>query len=103
MNATRLVVFDVDGTLCDSQHQIVDAMARAFAAEGWPCPPRDAVLGIVGLSLPEAFARLVPEAPATVRARLVAAYKAAYFDARAAGALAPLYDGIWALLDLLAG
>ena len=34
----RLIVFDVDGTLVDSQHVILDAMTRAFAALGQPMP-----------------------------------------------------------------
>ena len=41
---TRLVVFDVDGTLVDSQHLIVAAMAEAFGVAGHPLPPRASVL-----------------------------------------------------------
>ncbi len=60
----RLVIFDVDGTLVDSQHHIVAAQARAFAANGLPAPSRMAALSVVGLSLPEAFRTLVgPEGP----------------------------------------
>ena len=31
----RLIVFDMDGTLIDSQHLIVDAMHGAFTLAGW--------------------------------------------------------------------
>ena len=55
----KLIVFDVDGTLVDSQHLIVEAQARAFAEHGMAAPERREALSVVGLSLPEAFRRLV--------------------------------------------
>ncbi len=57
----RLVVFDVDGTLVDSQHLIVAAQAVAFGEVGLPAPERRVALSVVGLSLPQAFRRLVGE------------------------------------------
>lgn len=93
MSDLKLVVFDVDGTLCDSQHLIVGAMEHAFATEGLSSPSREAVLSIVGLSLPVAMARLVPDLPTGTQEALVAHYKAAYASERAVR-LAPLYDGI---------
>ena len=50
MSDLRLVIFDVDGTLIDSQAHIKGAMAAAFLAESLPGPTDEAVLGIVGLS-----------------------------------------------------
>ncbi len=61
----RLVIFDVDGTLVDSQDHIHAAMSAAFGAEGLMAPPRPEVLSIVGLSLPEAVARLAPDLAGT--------------------------------------
>ena len=55
----RLIVFDIDGTLVDSQHDIVEAQAMAFAAHGLPAPTREKALSVVGLSLIEAFRALV--------------------------------------------
>lgn len=97
----RLVIFDVDGTLVDSQRHILAAMDGAFGALGLPVPPRAQVLGIVGLSLPVAMAELAPELDAQAQARLVAAYKDA-FTAERAAALSPLYPGAAAALDALA-
>lgn len=57
----KLVVFDVDGTLVDSQHLIVAAQGAAFAEHGLPAPSRAVSLSVVGLSLPQAFRRLVGE------------------------------------------
>ncbi len=88
----RLVVFDVDGTLVDSQNHILSAMRRAFDALGVALPPREEVLSIVGLSLPEAMARLVPDLPCDRRDGLVEAYKDS-FGALRAETLAPLYPG----------
>ncbi len=98
----RLVIFDVDGTLVDSQDHIHAAMSAAFGAEGLMAPPRPEVLSIVGLSLPEAVARLAPDLAAIRRDRIVAAYKASFAPMRGE-ARAPLYPGARAaLLALLA-
>ena len=100
----RLVVFDVDGTLVDSQASIVAAMTGAFGAEGLAVPGRAAILSIVGLSLDHAMLRLVPELAAETRARLVEGYKAAYHAHRLAqgAAHSPLFPGIGAVLEHLA-
>ena len=97
----RLLVFDVDGTLVDSQALILGAMAAAFDAIAHPCPPRAQVLGIVGLSLPVAMARLAPDLGADDHARLVDSYRAAFGQMRL-DQVAPLYPGARAALDLLA-
>ncbi|WP_375462830.1 HAD-IA family hydrolase [uncultured Methylobacterium sp.] len=55
----KLIVFDVDGTLVDSQHLIVAAQGVAFAEHGLKVPSRAESLSVVGLSLPQAFRRLV--------------------------------------------
>jgi phosphoglycolate phosphatase len=59
----RLVVFDCDGTLVDSQHLIVETMTGAFRSHGLPPPPADAIRHVVGLSLGEAVAALAPGLP----------------------------------------
>lgn len=97
----KLVVFDVDGTLVDSQGEILAAMGAAFGSLGVPAPERAAVLSIVGLSLPQAMARLAPEVSDADRERLTAAYKEAYMQARVAGAVPPFYPGIRDVLDRL--
>ena len=94
----KLIVFDVDGTLVDSQAHIHGAMQRAFAALGLTCPARDDVLSIVGLSLPQAMARLAPGAD---NEALVQAYKVSFAGMRADTA-SPLYPGAWDVLNQLA-
>ncbi len=97
----RLAIFDVDGTISDSQAHILHAMRFAFAQEAVAAPDRAAILSIVGLSLPQAVARLVPDLDPMRQAAIVAAYKASYMDARAAQP-APLYPGAEDLLRRLA-
>lgn len=102
--ALRLVIFDVDGTLVDSQADILAAMSEAFAAAARPLPTRSRVLSIVGLSLDVAMARLVPDAPEAEQAVMVQAYKDAYMDLRAqtgAAQSSPLYPGARVVLDHL--
>ncbi|SDG48644.1 phosphoglycolate phosphatase [Limimonas halophila] len=74
-----LIVFDLDGTLVDSQHTIVAAMHDAFAAEGLPAPEAEAVRRVVGLSLDAAVARLLPrDAGEAYVARVAEGYKTAF-------------------------
>lgn len=98
----QLVVFDVDGTLVDSQEHILLAMAQAFDALGLPMPPREECLSVVGLSLPQALGRLVPDITAQDLARIVASYKDGFASARA-DMVSPLYPGAAQVLDHLAG
>lgn len=97
MTTLKLVVFDVDGTLVDSQADILASMSRAFAGAGLVAPDRVAVLGIVGLSLDVAMTRLAPDASRDTCAGLVQGYKDAYFDLRqekGAAHSSPLYPGV---------
>ncbi|MBK4214924.1 HAD-IA family hydrolase [Paracoccus caeni] len=96
----KLIVFDVDGTLVDSQHHIHGAMSAGFAAAGLPALEKEQVLQIVGLSLPVAVAELVPDQPPEIQARIVEGYKSAFMASRLDSA-APLYPGAMACLDAL--
>lgn len=94
--APGLVVFDVDGTLVDSQAAILAAIAAAFARAGHAVPGRAEALGIVGLSLVEAMATLLPGAPAAEHVRLAGYYRDAANAQREAagdGATSPLFPG----------
>lgn len=92
----RLVIFDVDGTLVDSQADILGAMTAAFASISRPAPAREDILRIVGLSLDVAMERLAPDATSAARRALVDGYKEAYVALRAqtgAAQSSPLYPG----------
>lgn len=98
-----LIVFDCDGTLVDSQANIVTAMAQAFSAHELPEPDHHAVRRVVGLSLPEAMARLLPAESQDQQLAIAGTYKSIYGELRLNGTLAdePLYDGISALIEAL--
>ncbi|MBS0268994.1 MAG: HAD-IA family hydrolase [Proteobacteria bacterium] len=74
----KLVVFDCDGTIVDSQAGIVLSMDHAFSSLGLVAPPRAATLSVVGLSLPEAFTALAPDYDRATRAELAERYKSAF-------------------------
>lgn len=100
----RLAIFDCDGTLSDGQAAVCTAMVAAFAETGLPTPDLHKVRRIVGLSLPQAIARLVPDSPADIQTAAVEAYKQAFRRARMDGSLhEPLFDGVAALLQRLHG
>ena len=96
-----LVLFDVDGTLIDSQSHILGAMEFAFKARGLLLPPASEILAIVGLSLSEAFAQLCPETDAQERGLLVETYKESFASLRQSAAAAPLYLGALECLEIL--
>ena len=103
---SRLVIFDVDGTLVDSQGVILAAMRESFAGQGLEAPAREAILGIVGLSLDRAVWQLAPELEPDLRGRLVDGYKQAYHAHRSqhgAAAGSPLFPGARRVLEELAG
>jgi phosphoglycolate phosphatase len=102
----KLVIFDCDGTLVDSQHMICAAMRQAYEANNLSVPAREQVLAIVGLSLPDAFRRLAAttsrEADHPVEA-LVTCYKSAFAELRSSvDHLEPLYPGARDAIDTLA-
>ncbi len=96
---SRLVVFDCDGTLVDSQHVIVDAMRAAFRANGLDEPLGEAVRRVVGLSLEYAVAALLPEAGPATWAAVAESYRRAWRELRTMpGFREPLYPGARELL-----
>ena len=91
---TRLIVFDCDGTLVDSQHLIVDAMNATFVGQGLVPPSPEAIRHVVGLSLAEAIARLVPGIRQDACALLVDGYKQSFQAMRLKAAFhEPLFEG----------
>lgn len=94
-----LVIFDVDGTLVDSQGHIMAAMRGAFSALDLPAPGRSEVLALVGGGLEDGLQRLAPGADT---ARLAAAYRESFAAYREHGPVSPLYPGTAEMLASLA-
>jgi phosphoglycolate phosphatase len=100
----KLVIFDCDGTLVDSQNAIFAAMQNAFGALGLPAPGRPEVLGVVGLSLPEAFAVLAPTTSAAVQAGLADVYRNGFSHAaQGPDGHDPLFPGVREVVTAFAG
>jgi phosphoglycolate phosphatase len=99
----KLVIFDVDGTLVDSQAMILAALHRAFDDIGFPRPERANALSVVGLSLPEAFTVLGEGHDAFPVEKAASAYKAAYQALRReSDHVEPLFPGAEAAVERLA-
>jgi phosphoglycolate phosphatase len=100
----KLVIFDCDGTLVDSQHMIVAAMRQAYAALGLVAPGRERLLSIVGLSLEEAFLDLGEGAVDFPVRGLVEHYKIAFSALRRSSAAhEPLFPGAREAIECLSG
>ena len=98
----RLAIFDCDGTLVDSGATIYAALAAAFEQNGLELPPPEISRRVIGLSLTEAMAALLPEASAESHVALAEDYKRAFVNLRTAGRVEePLFDGVIELLDAL--
>ncbi|HEY0832974.1 MAG TPA: HAD-IA family hydrolase [Azospirillum sp.] len=98
----RLALFDCDGTLVDSQHAIVDSMAKAWRDHGLGVPDVGAVRRMVGLPLQQAIATLAPHLDAETALEVADSYRDHFFDLRRTGALEePLFPGIAEALDAL--
>ena len=98
----RLAIFDVDGTLIDSQHNIVAAMTMAFQAQGLAKPRASDVRSIIGLSLPEACEVLVPTSDSALQDAISRSYRDAFSILRARpGHTEPLYPGVREALTAL--
>ena len=98
----RLAIFDCDGTLVDSGATIYAALVATFEQNGLHLPPPEVCRRVIGLSLTEAFAGLVPDTTADELAGLCEDYKQAFWKLRAAGQVQePLFEGVLDLLDAL--
>src|SRR5207248_5616636 len=98
----RLAIFDCDGTLVDSGATIYAALSETFRQNGLELPPPEISRRVIGLSLIEAMAALLPDASAEEHVRFAEDYKRAFWRLRAAGQVEePLFDGVLELLDRL--
>ncbi len=78
----KLVIFDCDGTLVDSQHIIIKAMKTAFEAHDLAPPPDRDIRGIIGLSLTVAVEALLTEAQKSKLPELCEVFKASFIAQR---------------------
>jgi phosphoglycolate phosphatase len=100
----RLIVFDCDGTLVDSQHNIVEAMTRAFRRHDLHDPVPEEVRRTVGLSILESVGRLLPDTPYDTLESVGEAYRTASYELRLEpNHEEPLFPGIGEMIRSLSG
>ena len=102
LSAPSLAIFDVDGTLIDSQNIIIAAMSQAIRSHGAPPVQASAIRDIIGLSVIEAVQTLLPNHEATDHARIANLYKTAFNDlVKLPEHDEPLFPGSLEILDWL--
>jgi phosphoglycolate phosphatase len=97
----KLIVFDWDGTLMDSEARIVACIHAAFADLGLPVPTEEAARDIIGLGLDEALSVLLPETGREGRRALIERYRHHFLFAN--DTPSQLFPGVAETLDWLRG
>lgn len=93
-NRIKLILFDCDGTLVDSVGKIERVMRRVFTEFHLDPPPQDAVRSVIGLSLPQAIASLLPQGHEGALTSMVERYRLLYLQDE----VAPLFPGTMSTL-----
>jgi phosphoglycolate phosphatase len=98
----RLVVFDCDGTLVDSQHNIIAATIAAWRRHGLADPTPDLIRRQVGLTLEIAVERLLGGGEPAFISAIANTYREIVHDLRAREDVQePMFDGMRELIVAL--
>jgi phosphoglycolate phosphatase len=93
----KLIVFDWDGTLMDSEAQIVTCLHAAIAGLGVEPMEDDTVKNVIGLGLREAIDTLVPGRDDYFHRAFVDAYRTHWFQSESS----VLFEGAREVLDTI--
>ena len=96
---TRLVLFDLDGTLIDSANGIFASLDHAFAQVGAQLPAREALRAWIGPPFHQTFPSVLGDDPARI-ALAIEKYREHYSDSGWAGHT--VYPGIAAMISAFA-
>jgi phosphoglycolate phosphatase len=96
-NKIKLIVFDWDGTLMDSEAQIVACLHKAIADLGLEPMDDETVKNVIGLGLREAIDTLVPGRDERFHQAFVDYYRKYWFQSEAS----VLFEGVREVLDTL--
>ena len=95
----RLVIFDLDGTLVDSKHNIVFAVGEVAKILGLTPPAPEHIPKVIGLTLVDALAALFPDVDPATHQTLDKEYREVFVRMRATpGYVEPLFPGTHELL-----
>lgn len=95
----RLIVFDWDGTLLDSEARIVECLRAAGMEAGLPALPTKTLSNVIGLGLREAITALYPTGAPEEHALFIERYRHHYVVASQTAT--PLFQGVRELLERL--
>lgn len=96
----KLIIFDLDGTVVNSDAYLNNRMQTTFAQQGLPVPDVATLRSVSGLSLHNALAQLSGRSGDELEA-LVLAYRENYFGAAQEGSGEPLFEGMAELIQKL--
>ncbi len=98
----KLVIFDCDGTLVDSQNKIGINMKETFETVGLVWPGQAATRSIIGLSLLPAMQKMYPQGTLAQHEKLVKTYKeVSHRETSTQKAVMTFYDGALAAIERL--
>jgi len=98
----RLAIFDLDGTIVDSKHNIVRAVSEVAQTLGLKAPAPEAVPRVIGLSLIDALAALFPNVDASGHLDLDRRYREIFVRMRTEPDYdEPLFPGTLEVLEQL--
>ncbi|MDH5571627.1 MAG: HAD-IA family hydrolase [Gammaproteobacteria bacterium] len=96
---SKLIIFDWDGTLMDSEAQIVNCLRDAIADLQFAERTDDQMKNIIGLGLAEAFSVLYPEGSPVEYKALIDRYRYHFLEVNKTPAM--LFDGVEDMLQEL--
>ena len=99
-NSIRLLIFDFDGTLGDTQHIIIDTMQATLRLLGLPECSREACAATIGLPLKACFTHLMTMTDATA-CRCEATYRELFAERNEPGRV-PVFPHVVETLQILA-
>lgn len=100
----KLIMFDMDGTLIDTEALIVEHMTATFVSAGLEPPTHTQSRRVIGLSLPVAIARLLGTDVTPQAEQMAESYRSHYrASLLQAEGREGLFPGAREVLDLLAG
>jgi phosphoglycolate phosphatase-like HAD superfamily hydrolase len=94
-----LIIFDIDGTLLETERVTVPAVQRTFAAHGLPVPDHGTICGFFGKPVETYEAWLAEQCPPGMAPRIVAETNA--LELHLIGSEGRLYDGAREVLEEL--
>lgn len=100
INKPKLVVFDVDGTLCDTTATIVDCWERALSACGLEVPPAAEIRSRIGQAIVTSLPALVEGVTDAQLGRFLETYRDIYVGT-VTSVPPPLFPGVRETLDRL--